>query len=36
MAKYMEKLLRIRNQTIRQFAENGEWKKLPGMMAVPA
>jgi ligand-binding SRPBCC domain-containing protein len=36
MAKYLEKLLKIRNQTIKQFAENGEWKKLPGMVAVTA
>ena len=36
MAKYLEKLLKIRNQTIKQFAENGEWKKLPGMLPLLA
>jgi len=36
MEKYLEKLLAKRNQTIKQFAETGQWKKLPGMLPLLA
>ncbi len=31
MEQYLGKLLKVRNQIIKQFAEGGEWKTLPGM-----
>ena len=31
LKNYMMRLLIIRNNTIRQYAESGKWKKLPGM-----
>lgn len=31
LAKYMRRLLLERNEVIKQFAESGKWKNLPGM-----
>ncbi|MES2778129.1 MAG: SRPBCC family protein [Bacteroidota bacterium] len=36
MKRYLEKLLIKRNETIKQFAETGQWKKLPGMLPLLA
>jgi hypothetical protein len=31
LEKYMIQLLEQRNSTLKKVAENGKWKKLPGM-----
>jgi len=36
MKQYLERLLVKRNETIKQFAEGGQWKNLPGMLPLLA
>ncbi|WP_124981134.1 SRPBCC family protein [Nonlabens xiamenensis] len=33
LKKYMRELLSTRNQTLKEYAEKGDWKSLPGMKA---
>ena len=36
LKQYLQKLLVKRNQSIKQFAESGQWKSLPGMLPLLA
>ncbi|MEO7311247.1 MAG: SRPBCC family protein [Chitinophagaceae bacterium] len=36
LQQYLQKLLIKRNHTIKQFAESGQWKNLPGMLPLLA